>query len=64
MREKYMKVLKETLFDSIAIEVIFIFVDIINKNFFIKASILQFITIFVILFLFKICTVKIKNHKV
>lgn len=61
MREKYMKVLRDTLFNSIAIEAIFILVDIININFFIKTSILQFITIFIILFLFKISTTKIKD---
>ena len=58
MKEKYIKVLKISLNYSIAIEAIFIFVDIINKNFFIKASILQFVTIFIVLLLFKVCTVK------
>lgn len=63
MREKYIKVLKVSLNYSIVIEVIFIFLDIINKNFFIKVSILQFVTIFIVLFLFKVCTVKVKNEK-
>lgn len=63
MREKYIKILKTSLFNSIAIEVIFILLDILNKNFLIKESILRFMTIFIILFLFKACTVKIKNQK-
>ena len=63
MREKYIKVLKVSLIYSIAIEAIFLLLDIINKNFFVKESILQFITIFIILFLLKTCTIKIKNEK-
>lgn len=64
MREKYIRVLKVSLIYSMAIELIFILVDIINKNFFIKASIFQFITIFIILFLFKAYTFKIKDDEV
>ncbi|WP_066889984.1 hypothetical protein [Clostridium nigeriense] len=62
MKKKYIKVLRFSLFYSIIIESIFVLLDIINKNFFIKESLISFIIIFVITFLFQIIKVKIKDN--
>jgi len=60
MREKYIKVFKFSLFYSIGIEIVFIIFNVLNDNFFIKNSIISFFVIFIILFLFKALTTKIK----
>ena len=62
MKKKYIKVLRFSLFYSIIIESIFVLLDIINKNFFIKESLISFIIIIVITFLFQIIKVKIKDN--
>ncbi len=61
MREKYIKVFKFSLIYSIIIEIVFIIFNALNDNFFIKNSIISFLVIFIILFLFKISTTKIKG---
>lgn len=61
MREKYIKVFKFSLFYSVSIEIVFIIFNALNDNFFIKNSIISFLLIFIILFLFKTLTTKIKG---
>ena len=60
MKEKYIKVFKFTLFYSIVIEMLFIVLNILNNNFFIKDSIISFFVLFIFLFIFKTLTTKIK----
>lgn len=55
-----MRAFKFSLFYSIGIEIAFILVNILNDNFFIKNSIISFLVIFIILFLIKTSTTKIK----
>ena len=62
MKKKYIKVLRFSLFYSIIIESIIVLLDINNKNFFIKESLISFIIIYVITFLFQIIKVKIKDN--
>ena len=61
MRGKYIKVFKFSLFYSVSIEIVFIIFNALNDNFFIKNSIISFLLIFIILFLFKTLTTKIKG---
>ena len=61
MREKYIKAFKFSLFYSISIEIVLIIFNALNDNFFIKNSIISFLLIFIILFLFKTLTTKIKG---